>query len=77
MTEEEAPPLARSVLGVLRSGMLLGLGWVACAALAWEMFGVLWAGLVLVLWVLLLRRFHGTVETLARSVARRSTPPGT
>ena len=50
--------------------MLLGLGWVAAAALAWELFGVLWAVFVLVLWVLLLRRFHGAVEALARSLTR-------
>lgn len=68
----EGPPhrAAHPVLGVLRTGMLLGLGWVAAAALAWELFGVLWAFFVLVLWVLLLRRFHGAVEALARSLAR-------
>jgi hypothetical protein len=67
----EEAPLPRSahpVLSVLRAGVLLGLGWVAAAALAWELFGVLWAALVLVLWVLLLRRFHGAVQALAVAV---------
>lgn len=65
---------AHPVLGVLRAGVLLGLGWVAAAALAWELFGMLWAVFVLVLWVLLLRRFHGAVETLARRVAEETRP---
>jgi hypothetical protein len=62
------PRTAHPVLGVLRAGVLLGLGWVAAAALAWELFGVLWAALVLVLWVLLLRRFHAAVQALAVAV---------
>jgi hypothetical protein len=66
--EAKLPRGAHPVLGVLRAGVLLGLGWVAAAALAWELFGVLWAALVLVLWVLLLRRFHGAVQGLAVAV---------
>lgn len=65
---------AHPVLGVLRAGVLLGLGWVAAAALAWELFGVLWAALVLVIWVLLLRRFHGAVQTLAVAVREELRP---
>jgi hypothetical protein len=64
------------VLGVLRAGVLLGLGWVACAALAWERFGVLWAALLLVVWVLLLRRFHGAVQGLAEAIRRETAPRG-
>ena len=64
----DLPRSAHPVLGVLRAGVLLGLGWVAAAALAWELFGVLWAALVLVIWVLLLRRFHGAVQALAVAV---------
>jgi len=73
----EAAPRAAGhpVLGVLRAGVLLGLGWVACAALAWQAFGVLWAALLLVVWVLLLRRFHGAVEALGRSLVRNPPPP--
>ncbi|WP_198373178.1 hypothetical protein [Roseomonas rosulenta] len=66
--EAPLPRSAHPVLGVLRSGMLLGLGWVAAAGLAWEAFGVLWAALVLVIWVLLLRRFHGAVQALAVAI---------
>ena len=70
MSGPEAPRGAHPVLGVLRAGVLLGLGWVAAAALAWQAFGVGWAMLVLVVWVLLLRRFHGALEALARSLTR-------
>jgi hypothetical protein len=69
MSEAPLHRAAHPVLGVLRAGVLLGLGWVAAAALAWALFGVLWAVFVLVLWVLLLRRFHAAVEALARSLA--------
>ena len=58
------------VIGVLRTGVLLGLGWVGCAALAAMAFGVLWAVPLLLVWILLFRRFHGAVEALARSLPR-------
>lgn len=67
---------AHPVLGVLRAGVLLGLGWVAAAALAWELFGVLWAAFVLVIWVLLLRRFHGAVQALAEAIRKETAPRG-
>jgi hypothetical protein len=67
---------AHPVLGVLRAGVLLGLGWVAAAALAWELFGVMWAALVLVLWVLLIRRFHGALQALAEAIRRQTAPRG-
>ncbi len=78
MSEREPASLrvAHPVIGVLRAGVLLGLGWVAAAALAWELFGVLWAALVLVLWVLLFRRFHGALQTLAEAIRRETTPRG-
>jgi hypothetical protein len=58
-------------VAVLRTGALLGLGWVIAATLAWERFGVLWAALLLVVWVALLIRFHKAMEALARAVASR------
>lgn len=56
-------------VGVLRMGALLSLGWIVAAVFAWELFGVLAAAGVLVIWVLLLVRFHRAVETLARGIA--------
>ena len=62
-------------IGVLRMGALLSLGWVIAAVLAWEVFGVLWAAAVLIVWVFLIVRFHRAVEALARSVASRTPDP--
>jgi len=76
VSEAPAPTAMHPVLGVLRAGVLLGLGWVAAAGLAWAAFGVLWAAPVLVLWLLLLRRFHGAMEALGRSIARDAAPRG-
>jgi hypothetical protein len=76
MSEVPVHRAAHPVLAVLRAGVLLGLGWVAAAALAWELFGVLWAALVLVLWVLLLRRFHGALQVLAEAIRKETTPRG-
>ena len=67
-----------SWIGVLRMAALLSLGWVAAAGFAWERFGVVPAALILVVWVLLLLRFHKAMETLARSIAAGQgtiTPP--
>lgn len=61
-------------LGLLRMGALLSLGWVAAAGLSWELFGVIPAALVLVVWVLLLVRFHKAVEALARGISERREP---
>ena len=60
------------VIGVLRAGMLLGLGWVAAAALAWEAFGLPLAVLALLLWLLLQRFFHGAVQRLGEAVTTQS-----
>jgi hypothetical protein len=60
------------VIGVLRAGMLLGLGWVAAAGLAWQAFGVLWGALLLVVWVALMRHYHGALQMLA---ARKADYP--
>lgn len=62
------------VIGVLRAGVLLGLGWVAAAALAWSSFGIAWAVLVLVVWLLLLRHLHRAVEALGRSLTQGTAP---
>lgn len=63
-------------IGVLRMGALLSLGWVVCAALAWERFGVIWAFAILIAWLLLLLRFHRAVEALARGIAERRDGAG-
>ncbi len=64
------------VIGVLRAGVLLGLGWVAAAVLAWAAFGVGWGVLLLVVWVLMLRRFHGALQILAEAI-RKDAASGT
>lgn len=56
---------------MLRMGALLSLGWIVAAVFAWELFGIVWAALVLVIWVVLLKRFHDAVEALARTIAAR------
>lgn len=61
---------------VLRMGALLSLGWIVAAVFVWELFGVVWASLLLVFWVFLLVRFHRAVEALARSVAARPKTEG-
>lgn len=66
------------VIGVLRAGMLLGLGWVVAAGLAWASFGLPWALLLLFAWLLLQRFFHGAVQRLGEAItsetARRDAP---
>lgn len=64
------------VIGVLRAGMLLGLGWVVAAALAWQALGLPWAVLVLVIWLLLQRFFHGAVQRLGEALARTARRNG-
>lgn len=76
MPEAPVHRAAHPVLGVLRAGMLLGLGWVAAAALAGLAFGVPWAVLVLVLWILLLRRFHGALQLLAEAIRKETASRG-
>jgi hypothetical protein len=60
------------VIGVLRAGMLLGLGWVVAAGLAWTSFGLPWAMLLLFLWLLLQRFFHRAVQQLGEAVTTES-----
>ncbi len=62
------------VIGVLRAGVLLGLGWVVAAALAWESLGLPWAVLLLFAWLLLQRFFHGAVQRLGEAI---TTPSAT
>ncbi|MBR0650348.1 hypothetical protein GXW78_11795 [Roseomonas terrae] len=65
------------VIGVLRAGMLLGLGWVVAAVVAWQAFGMLWALLLLFVWLILQRFFHRAVQHLGTAVAasaRRDAP---
>lgn len=56
------------VIGVLRAGALLGLGWVVAAALAWAAFGLPWAVLILLVWLLLQRLLHGAVQRLGEAI---------
>lgn len=65
------------VIGVLRAGMLLGLGWVVAAGLAWASVGLLWTVLILLAWLLLQRFFHGAVQRMGEAItttARRDEP---
>ncbi len=74
MSERGGAGAPHPVIGVLRAGVLFGLGWVAAAGLAWAAFGIGWAALLLMAWGLLLRHFHRAVERLGRSLAQASPP---
>lgn len=56
------------VIGVLRAGALLGLGWVAAAGITWAAFGILWAVLILLVWLALQRLFNGAVQRLGEAI---------
>ena len=64
------PPL----IGLLRHGLLLSLGWVVCAALALRHHGFGWSLLLLVIWAALVFRFQRAVVEHARSLASRKEP---
>jgi uncharacterized membrane protein YccC len=57
------------LVGLLRSGMVLSLGWVVCAALALRHHGFGWALLILVIWAVLLFGFQRGVVEHAKSIA--------
>lgn len=57
------------LIGLLRGGMVLSLGWVVCAALALRHHGFGWALLILVIWAVLLFRFQRGVVEHAKSIA--------
>lgn len=59
------------LLGLLRQGLLLSLGWVVCAALALRHHGFGWALLLLVTWAALVFAFQRAVVEHARSLATR------
>lgn len=59
------------LLALMRQGVLLSLGWVVCAALALRHHGFGWGLLLLVIWALLLMRFHRSAVAHARAVAAR------
>jgi len=62
------------VIGVLRAGALLGMGWVVAAGLAWELFGLPWAVLILFVWLLLQRLLHGAVQRLGQAIRAETAP---
>lgn len=66
------PPVP--LVGILRHGLLLSLGWVVCAALALRHHGFGWALLLLVLWAALVFRFQRAVVEHARSLGAGKEP---
>lgn len=62
------------VIGLLRAGTLLSLGWVAAAALAAVVYDALWAAPLLLVWILLFRHFHRALEALARALPGGTEP---
>ena len=57
------------LVGILRHGLLLSLGWVVAAALVLRHHGFPWALLLLVIWAALLVRFQRATVAHARSIA--------
>lgn len=62
------------LVGILRHGLLLSLGWVVCAALALRHHGFGWTLLLLVVWAALVFRFQRSVVEHARSLAPGKEP---
>jgi len=56
------------VIGVLRAGALLGFGWVIAAGLAWQAFGVPWAVLLLLVWLVLQRVLHKAIQRVGEAI---------